>query len=157
MAYIDQVKQWFVSKAKPQQNQYHTLFDYLRFRDQPIPVGDVANLTVLLQGKLDVSVFENTVMSSVVQEIPWNADGAISLQAGYLLEKILLIPATSSPVKIGNSAGADDLLPETIVSQSTGEVVHLDAYAPVADRLIYISGLPPGSSIIVIKRKVKTI
>lgn len=157
MGYIDTVKQWFVTKAKPTQTQYHTLFDYLRFKDQQIPLADVQGLITLLQSKLDVSVYEATVVALSIVEVSIVGNGIIEIPAGYLLEKIIMLPSVSSAIKVGLTLGGEEIFPENIVSDTQGEVLAIDLYAVSSSRQIYLTGFPADSSYVKFIRKIKDI
>lgn len=156
MGYIDTVKGWFVSKAKPSQSQYHTLFDYLRFKDQPISMNEVQSLLTILQSKLDVSVYEATSVSLSIQEVSFDGDGVIVIAPGYLFEKCIVLPSIDTVLKIGLTVGGEEIFPELGVS-SLGEVVIIEKYSAFASRTFYFSGLPVGSSIITLIRKIKDV
>lgn len=157
MGYIDAVKQWFVSKAKPTQTQFHTLFDYLRFKDDPLAISDIDGLITVLQGKVDLSVFNAAVLSLVVEELPVNGAEVLLIQPGHILEKIILLPVIDAVVKIGLSEGGEEILPEDVVSASSGEVVLTNIYSATTTTQVFLSGLPNESSIITFTRKIKDV
>lgn len=156
MGYIDQVKQWFVSKAKPTQTQYHTLFDYLRFKDQIIPVGDVQNLTALLLSKLDVSVYNESFLALTVQEVPFNGNGNVVVPAGYLFEKCIVLPSSGANIKVGMTSGGEEIFPENVISVA-GEVIVIEKYSSTAPVTFYFTGIPVSSTVITFIRKIKNI
>jgi hypothetical protein len=155
MGFIDTAKQWFVSKAKPTQAQYHALFDSLRWTDQPIPLDGVLNLTTILQSKLDVAVYNASFIALSVQEVPFNGDGSVIVPAGYLFEKCIVLPASGASLKIGLSIGGEEVYPTSAIS-ANGEVIVLERYSSTP-KTFYFTGLPVGSSVVTFIRKIKDV
>ena len=60
MAYIDSVKGWFKTGLEPTQIQFYRLFEWLRWKDEKIPMADVQNLNSVLIQKADKQAFENS-------------------------------------------------------------------------------------------------
>lgn len=53
MAYKDDAKLWFQTGDYPTQEQCYTVFDWLRWKDENIPVEDIIQLQEILDDKKD--------------------------------------------------------------------------------------------------------
>lgn len=151
MANRDTAKTWFETGDKPTQAQFATLFDWLLFIDEGIAIINVAGLTEALQGKMAKAEFDGYEQG---ERIEYNASGNYNLVQGSLLEKIILLPGADAEISIGTGLGTDDLMPAIPVTAAEGMVVSLDIYAKTA-KTIYINGLPAGSAVVFLKRKIK--
>jgi hypothetical protein len=155
MGFIDTAKQWFVSKAKPTQSQYHTLFDYLWFKDQSLPLSAIDELITILQGKLDVSVYNASFLALTIQEVPISDDESIVVPAGYLFEKCIVLPAFGASYRIGLTFLGEEILPLSSISEN-GDVVVIERYSSTSTTF-YFTGLPVGSSVVTFIRKIKDV
>jgi hypothetical protein len=155
MANKDTAKQWFVRKAKPTQAQFWQVLDWLRWKDEPVGIGDIDGLTEALQSKADASALAGISNNpQAVTQRDFDADGSYTLQAGNLLESIVILIGSDSLVKIGSVAGTDDIMPDTNVTQGIGAVIVLNIYT-VNDMNLFFTGLNANSSIIFISKKLK--
>lgn len=149
MAYIDTVKPWFKTGDKPTQQQFWTLFDYLRFKDDEIKYGDVSGLSDILLGKASQGALTALIGGAMMV---FNADGFYDIPGGYLLEKIIAVPQANISLKIGNTAGGDDIaIEETITTE--GIVYVLNIFSTIQKR-IYLSGITASTQIVFFLRKV---
>lgn len=145
MAHIDTAKQWFETGDLPTQEQFYWVFERLRWTDQPIPINNVTGLLQILnQLATPVEVF--TTSGNLVYTLP----------AGFILEKIIVVPVSDCDVTVENNGTLDpgDIVKEVPVSASTGSVLAVDLLAVNASREINISGQPNGSTVTIIKRKI---
>lgn len=58
MAYIDTVKGWFNYKDAPSETQFSQTFNWLRWKDEKIPMNDVNGLNEIFVKKADKQAFE---------------------------------------------------------------------------------------------------
>ncbi|MDB0603287.1 hypothetical protein PL373_19575 [Tenacibaculum maritimum] len=77
MAFIDNVKPWFVSNFKPTQSQFYRFFEFIRWKDEKIPVNDVAGLNNLLIAKADKQAFDTHLQDEIMHpsendRVNWN-------------------------------------------------------------------------------------
>lgn len=142
MAYIDNAKQWFKRKMKPTEAQFAQTFDWLRWKDQALAIADITSLSTTLQGKLDKSVFDAMISRAT---IVLEADGSFVIPAGYLLEKVLLIPAVASVISIGTTEGGEEVFLAGDVS-TDGAVIALNVFTKVA-KTIYFTGITSSTTI----------
>jgi hypothetical protein len=84
--------------------------------------------------------------------LPMGPAGAYTLAASSLLESVVLLPSAAAGVKIGTSAGSDDLMPEITVG-TDGHLVTLDLFS-LSGRTVHFTGLPAGSTVVVFVKKV---
>ncbi|MCD8440742.1 hypothetical protein [Tenacibaculum finnmarkense] len=68
MAFIDNVKPWFKTYLKPTQAQFYRFFEFIRWKDEEIPVNDVSGLNNLLIAKVDKEAF-NTHLRDTVKHV----------------------------------------------------------------------------------------
>lgn len=79
-----------------------------------------------------------------------------TLPAKYLLEKVIVFYPTEGTLKISKiSAGAEDVLPETSVSSGWNNPIVIEQLAGLVSEIIYFSGMPVGSKLSIIKKKIK--
>lgn len=151
MAYIDNVKPWFETGDFPTQAQFYQMFEWLRWRDQPLAIADITNLTSIL----------NELASPVEAFITTGADFQYTIPLGFLMEKIVVKPFSNcSPFASIEDSDVDDVFlslipddPDTIMKPS-GKCFSIDEPALIKTREIIIYNLPPGSKVILIKRKI---
>jgi hypothetical protein len=151
MANRDTSKPWFETGDKPTQAQFQQLLDWLRFVDDPIAMNDIAGLTNALLVKVDHAGYDAFYSGELIAA---NADYLYTLQQYYLLEKIIVIPGADCTIRIGKTLSGDEIVTNTDID-TDGEVFVIDVFA-IANRNIYISGIPVGSKLIFLKRLIKT-
>ncbi|WP_233860983.1 hypothetical protein [Tenacibaculum piscium] len=66
MAFIDNVKPWFKTYLKPTQAQFYRFFEFIRWKDEKIPVNDIAGLNNLLIAKADKQAFNTHLQDEIV-------------------------------------------------------------------------------------------
>jgi len=59
MASKSTVKQWFLTGLKPTQNQFHSFFDSIWFKEEKIPVDKIDGLQEILEDKADSETVTN--------------------------------------------------------------------------------------------------
>lgn len=151
-SYRDIVKQWYITGAKPTQAQFWTLFDDLRFIDEGISVADIDGLTELLTGKCSQDALDAFTGGEL---LTLNADGSYNLPAGYLLEKMVIVPSVDMDIAIGKTAGGEEISMAQTITGGAGETFVINAFANPGAMTIYFSGITAATSIIIFKRKVK--
>lgn len=147
----DTIKQWFQTGDYPTQQQFYDWIDSCLFSGE-VAIADIAGLIEALQAKTDKSAFDSYVQG---ERIAFGGDGFYDIPQGFLLEKAIVLPGADSTIKIGNTNGAEDVLPEIPAAAANGEVLVLNLFAKNTRR-IYINGLPANSFIIFLKRLIKT-
>lgn len=73
MAFIDTVKGWFKTGDKPTQAQFYSMFAYLRWKDEDIPITSIENIEEILNEKADAEIVSNHFVDA-------NAHTALFLQ-----------------------------------------------------------------------------
>lgn len=56
MALKDTVKEWFKTGLKPTQAQFYSKFDFLRWKDEKIPIADIEEIEGILNAKAENAV-----------------------------------------------------------------------------------------------------
>lgn len=151
MANVDTAKTWFETKDKPTQAQFAQLFEWLRFKDQPIGIEDIDGLATILGLKLNASVFNAFEQG---QKIPVEGNTEYVIPEGYILEKVVLIPGSDcSPYA---TVGDEEIVPEdteTVVTPAQGALWVVNILA-LNEKTLSIFGLPASSFVIYFKRKI---
>ena len=130
------VKPWFVTGAKPTQQQFWTLFDYLHFKDELIQLDEVATLVDVLTGKADQAALDAYTGGEL---LAFTADGYYDLQAGYKLNSFVILPTVDMNIQVGLTVGGDELDPVEAITGNEGKmyVVPLFANAACKARILY--------------------
>lgn len=149
MANKDTAKQWFQTGDKPTQAQFEQLFDWLRWGDQAIAMADITGLVTALLTKLNVADWEGTL-------IAYNGPATYTIPAGYLLEKIIVYYGDAGAIQISTvNMGDTDEYEQEEVAAGWNRPMQLDIFAE-ANTDVYIDGIPAGSKIVYLTRKIKT-
>lgn len=147
MAYIDTVKQWFLTGKYPTQAQFWQKFAYLRWKDEAIAISEVTSLTTIINELAQpIQVFTTT-----------GGPLTYSIPADFLLEKIIIKPASNTTAYCSSEGGTDgDIVAEDteyLITVAKGAVWMVNELAIGSARNIYVEGLPSGSTVVFIKRK----
>lgn len=148
----DTVKPWFVTEAEPTQQQFWTLFDYLRFKDEALSIDDIATLSTLLMEKASQTSVDIFIGGELVV---YNADGTYNVPAGYLLEKFIIIPSVDMNISVGKTNGGGEIQPVQTLAGNEGEPIEVNVFAYLTDKVIYLNGITANTLGIFFKRKVK--
>lgn len=148
MPNIDTAKTWFETHDYPTQEQFAQTFDWLRWKDERIPINEVQGLQDAL----------NALALPLETYVTAGADHNYSIPAGYSLEQVWIVPiADCSPfITSFGSVEEGDIVPEdpeAIVTPAKGLMLLLNMFC-VAAKTIVFKGLPIGSKIIIKKRKI---
>lgn len=146
MAYKATALTWFQTGDFPTQQQFNSVFNWLRWRDEEVPLASVTGLQDIING-----------LANPVQAYTVGVDASPSftfkIPAGFLLEKVILEPPINCTVNLYDMDLAEVVIePEEIIS-SRGAVWSVNMHA-IADRNIRIETLPANTIITLIKRKV---
>ena len=149
MAFKDQVKPWFETGDYPTQNQFWQMMEWLRWKDEPLNIGDINQLTEILNG----------LSSPVEAFVTTGGEFTYTIPAGYLLEKVIVVPFSDcKPYATIDKIGGDveDMVPvddDTTITDLEGDVWVVNKMA-IAAREITIYSLPADSKVYLIKRKI---
>ena len=149
MSFQDSTKPWFETGDYPTQEQFYQMFDWLRWKDEAIAIGDITNLTDIL----------NQLSQPIETFITAGGDFNYTVAAGFLLEKIILIPFSDCKPyatidKVGG--GTETMIPQdddTTMTALEGNVWVVNKLA-IAARDITIFNLPTGSKVFIIRKKI---
>jgi hypothetical protein len=148
MAHRDTVKPWFETGDKPTQAQFWQLFDFLRFLDDAIAIGDVTGLVNALLAKVNTADYEG-------QLITYDGQATYVIPAGYLLEKIIPFYGEAGYMNLSvDIMGDTDVAEIPEIAAGWNRPVVLEIFAENNTNL-YIDGIPAGSKIVFLKRKIK--
>jgi hypothetical protein len=99
MANKDTSKQWFETNDTPSEAQFAQVFDWLRWKDEPITMADIAGL----QGSINALVQGPTIHNLV------SGPNAVELQANKLYDNFVILSATAQLVLFEWNNGSDDM------------------------------------------------
>lgn len=148
MAFIDTVKPWFQTFKFPTQAQFYYWMERIRWIDQPIAINEITNL--------------ESVINNLAQPLEVFTTGAgaftYTIPADFLLEKIVIKPSSDTNAFCSTEGGTDgDIVAvdvDNVITEARGAVWSVDQQAISVSRNIVISGLPSGSTLVFIKRKI---
>jgi hypothetical protein len=150
MAHRDTVKPYFQTHDEPTQTQFYELFDKIRFIDDPIALADIAGLISALSGKLNTADYEG-------QLVAYNAPATYVHSAGILLEKIIPFYGGVGSIFISRiGMGQSEIFLKDDMVGGWNNAIAVDIFSD-ADMNIYIDGIPAGSKILFLKRKLKLV
>ena len=73
MAFKDTVKEWFKTGLKPTQTQFYSKFDFLRWKDEKIPISDIEQIEGILNAKAEAAVVSNHLNNPAAHATEFNA------------------------------------------------------------------------------------
>lgn len=141
MAFIDDVKPWFETGDYPTQSQFYTFFGHLRWKDEPLGIDDITNLTQILNG-----------LAVPVESYVTSADPHVyTLPQNYMLEKIVVMPIADCTLTL--DVEAVEKVPATDVEAAEPQVITVDVLAIGASKNVTVNGVPAGSTLKFIRRR----
>lgn len=147
MAYKDNAKNWFQEGDYPTEGQFSQTFDWLRWRDQGVPIEDVIGLADALN---------DIVTTRVALPLTISTTTSITIPDGYMVERIIIIPSANCKPVISYEDGAPgDIIPEPedFVTPATGAVYEVSQLI-VTSRNIVVQNVPINSRIVYMRRKI---
>ncbi|MDE3185292.1 MAG: hypothetical protein KGM16_17910 [Bacteroidota bacterium] len=127
----DTSKGWFELGDYPTQAQFAQVFEWLRWKDETIGIGDVTGLQTIvnnLPSKLqEIGVFD--IVSA----------GSFALEANKLVITILLKSDTDQTVQIGSTDGGNELAIDVPVTAGKTTVLDLKIWGEDVP-VVYFSG-----------------
>lgn len=120
------LKNWFLTGLKPLQSQFHDWIDSFWHKDEEIPAASITGL--------------NDALAEIppIIEISSTDSASANIPAGKLLDCIAIVVDSNETVKIGTTAGGDDIETAQIVA-AFPRVVSISAYFKTATT-IYFTG-----------------
>lgn len=73
-------------------------------------------------------------------KLQFNSNSTYLVPAGYTIDKIIITPQSTSDIKIGSSAGSDDVMLETNITGGSDYPLRTDVVAKT-NKTIYFSGI----------------
>lgn len=145
------LKQYFQTGDYPTQQQFYDLIETMLLSGE-VTINDIAGLTTALQAKADKSATD--AFEGGAPQL-FDADGYFDIPQGYVLEKVIVCYAQSGTLKIGTTAGGEEIMPATPYTVNDYNPITVDKYAKTATIRIYFTGLPSGTKIHFLKRFLK--
>lgn len=148
MANIDSAKPWFVTGAYPTQSQFWQLFEWLRWKDEPLTISEITGLQTILNSFTSISVLKALLRDVVntMTDITWTQP------AGVVVTAMVLKSVVNTTVLAGTTPGGDELF-EVALTANVPVAVSIAKYAE-ADSAIYFSGITGQTQIIICKNPV---
>lgn len=137
MASLNTILSWFQTRDKPTQQQFEEAWRSFWHKDDQMPVSNVTGLQNTLNNlQLQINNLTGGTGSAFV--LVGSGVTLYDVPAGTLVEKIILLSDADMALKIGTTAGAQDVLEETYLPDTA--VVTLDRYFAAATT-IHFSGV----------------
>lgn len=148
MGYIDDAKQWFKTRLKPTQNQFWQTFQWLRWKDEKLPMSDVTDLITTLNQKADIGV---TGVNKPIG-IALTGDGFIDIPEGLLIDFIIITPTGDITPLFGTTpAGYDFFQASEPIVANTDYLLTVSKTIRATTRL-YITGITSPTVILIYTR-----
>lgn len=144
------IKTWFETGDFPTQQQFWDWIDSVLWAGE-VQITDIVNLLDALQAKADKAALDAFEQGD---RVAFEGDGYYDIPQNYLLEKVIVLYGADGSLKIGTTAGGEDILPELPWTVANVDPITIDKYAKVTRR-IYFTGPTAGSVIIFLKRLIK--
>lgn len=148
MASRDIIKPYFETGDQPTQSQFWQLFDLVRFLDDPITLAQVTGLVDALNGRVSTADYEGQLVNV---DSPYT----LTIPSGTMLEQIIPYYGSAGALQLSKvTMGDTDIADKDDVSAGWNDPILLNLFAPVNTN-IYIDGIPAGSKLVILKRKIK--
>lgn len=121
----DTVKPWFETGDYPTQAQFWQLFDWIRWKDESLAIGDVSGLQMILNSIATIAAMKALFR----KEFSLEASGSFTVDAGMAVTGIIVKSTNATEVSVGTTEGGAELI----------DTVALAAGVPVAISTIYYS------------------
>lgn len=119
------LKNWFKTGLKPTQTQFWDTWDSFWHKDDLIPQTNIDGLTTALSGLPTEEQLD--MIDDLVTAVSVSGSGTLTVAAGKLLWKIVLLPTADGTAKAGLSAGASDFF-ERGVTNGVPRIFGVDHY-----------------------------
>lgn len=139
----DSVKPWFETGDYPTQAQFYQMFDWLRWTDQLIGVGDLTDELI------------NIINNANQRKITLGAGIILwAAAAGTLIEKYLIKDTGAGQavtVRIGTTVGGNDILDDTVIdtSDSQAGILSSDFYCKAACTIYFTFTAADASTLLI--------
>lgn len=146
MAFKDNSKAWFQTTFFPTQAQFWQVFDWLRWKDEPVSIAEVTGLADILNNSF-----------AIVTKEKFTVDGtgnfSYTIPAGFVLNSISVLPAADGLAACTNVGGVSgDIVPSDMVLAATGAYWLLSKQV-IAATTIIITAIP-NTVLVFIKTKI---
>ena len=102
MAFKDSSKQWFETGDFPTQAQFAQVFEWLRWKDEPLAIADITNLQTILN-----SLIPGGASPLLAASLTLAADGVYVVPSGYAVFKMYMKSVAAVTLTIGSVSVAD--------------------------------------------------
>lgn len=151
---LNTLKGWFVTAAKPIQDQFWDWIDSFRHKSEAIPMADVNGLTDIINSLVPATTFNAFEQGELIE---YNAPATYAIPAGYELEKVFVYYPGAGVISMSLvQYGDQELIPEVEVVAGWNRKIDIGIVA-VAATNVFINSIPVGSKILFIKRKLKMV
>lgn len=151
---VNTLKGWFETQDKPTQNQFWDLIDSYFHKSATIPQASIENLVSTLNSLVSQTTFDAFEQGQLVAT---DTNYTYVIPAGYLLEKIIPYYGDDGAMQISAIVmGGSEITNVAEVAAGWNRPIQLDIFAD-GDTPLYIDGIPEGSKIVFLKRKIKMV
>jgi len=148
---INTLKSWFKRGFKPLQQQFYDWMDSYWHKDEQLPISSVNGLESILNTLPSQSAISALMAVFLPELINGTADLVYTLKANSRLQSVIIIPSADVTIKIGTTAGGQDVMLETLIQANDTFVLDCAVYATV-DKPVYISGVTAPTQFLIYKR-----
>ncbi|OQP45903.1 hypothetical protein A4H97_32190 [Niastella yeongjuensis] len=148
---INTLKSWFKRGFKPLQQQFYDWMDSYWHKDEQLPISSVSGLENILNTLPSQGAITALLAVFLPELINASADLVYTLKANSRLQSVIIIPSADVTIKIGTSAGGEDVMLETLIQANETFILDCAVYA-MTDKPIYISGVSAPTQLLIYKR-----
>jgi hypothetical protein len=137
-------KGWFETGDKPTQSQFHQTFDYLRWKDELIPISEVEGLSTLL------GTLPTNARVQALEPITGTNVSSLVVPAFSVIEMIAIFSNTDAVVNIGTTNGGTEYYEGAAIANGYALVEY--KMATTTNTTLYFDNIPAGATIKIYKR-----
>lgn len=143
---IEILKTFFETGDYPTESQFADLIDSFIHKDEQLQIGNIEGLLTALQNKADVSQLQSAAAYEILQP------GATSynVQAGILVEAIVIYPGPTIDFSAGTTLGGNDIV-ESYPTGGEAAIFRIDRFFNNTGT-IHFSGININTQIKILKR-----
>lgn len=149
---VDELKVYFQTGKKPTQQQFYDWLESFVHKNDGIAIVNVAGLTAALLAKVDKTQFDAFEQGVL---LAFDADAEIEINGGTLVEQVIPFYGSTGSMNISEVAmGNSDLVEGQEINAGWNQPIILNRMFENNGSL-FIEGIPSGSKLVLLKRKIK--
>lgn len=148
---LEQLKAWFVTGAKPTQQQFHDWLDSFVHATQGITMDDVEGLIDALRAKAEQAELRLLINLLKPYAIRLSTNGSYVLAAGMIMYRMIITPVGESNITVSLTPGGGEIHQgdaEDPIAANADSVVNTDLIAR-ADTTVYFENITHFTTILI--------